>query len=326
MRRHCLAALSAVLLASPVPASANDSSAALSAGGLVLTKSADVRMASEDLYISTKEIRIRYSFVNDGPKDMETIVAFPLPDIATGEYYESPIGTMTDDPVNFVGFTVKESGRAIPVKVEQRAFFRGKDVTATLQGFHIPINIIHPNVIQSLDKVSPATRKALFAQGLAEGDKEYIAPRWTVRTKIYWTQKFPAGKSVTLEQRYQPVVGQTFFSEYEFDPKSEGYFIKTYCMDKPTQAAARKALEARKAAQSDMGELLFVNSVQYILKTAANWKGPIGDFHLTLDKGKPANILSLCFKGDLKRTAPTRFEFSAKNFAPKQDLDVLVLE
>ncbi len=97
--RHCHIVLlaAACLLAGP-SALANDSSASLGTGGLVLTKSADIRMASEDLSISRKKIAIRYEFANDGGKDVDTIVAFPLPDIATGDFYESPMGTMTDDP------------------------------------------------------------------------------------------------------------------------------------------------------------------------------------------------------------------------------------
>ena len=38
------------------PAGANDSTAGLAAGGLVLTKSADIEMRSEDLYLSQKQV------------------------------------------------------------------------------------------------------------------------------------------------------------------------------------------------------------------------------------------------------------------------------
>ena len=56
-------ALTAVAL---IPAAlADDSSAQLGAGGIVLTKNADIRMASEDLYISPKRVKVHYTFVND---------------------------------------------------------------------------------------------------------------------------------------------------------------------------------------------------------------------------------------------------------------------
>jgi len=66
---------SALLLAAP-SALADDSSAELGAGGIVLTKNADIRMATEDLYISPKQVKVHYTFVNDGKADIDTIVAF----------------------------------------------------------------------------------------------------------------------------------------------------------------------------------------------------------------------------------------------------------
>ena len=96
------------------PAIADDSSAALGAGGVVLTQSADIRMAAEDLRISPKEVRIRFEFAkHDSGKDIDTIVAFPLPDIDTYKFWGEPIGSTTADPLNFafVGFEVSQDGR-----------------------------------------------------------------------------------------------------------------------------------------------------------------------------------------------------------------------
>ena len=92
---------------------ADDSSAALSAGGLVLTKSTAVRMADENLYISPQKVRIRFVFANDTDRDVETPVAFPLPDIDTNQFTLSQVGTMSADPVNFVDFTVTANGKAV---------------------------------------------------------------------------------------------------------------------------------------------------------------------------------------------------------------------
>ena len=71
----------------PSSAVADDSSAALGAGGLALTQSSDIRMAKEDLYVSPKSVRVRFEFANDSAKDIETIVAFVLPDIDTYKYW-----------------------------------------------------------------------------------------------------------------------------------------------------------------------------------------------------------------------------------------------
>ena len=94
--RFVIALLCASVFA--VPAVADDSSAALGMGGLQFTKAANIRMATEDLFISPNAVRIRYEFANDGSADVDSIVAFPLPDIDTYEFYESPIGTVGNEP------------------------------------------------------------------------------------------------------------------------------------------------------------------------------------------------------------------------------------
>ncbi len=68
----------------------------------------------------------------------------------------------------------------------------------------------------------------------------------------------------------------------------------------------------------------FASRLMYILKTAANWKGPIGTFKLTLKKPSSKSLISLCWSG-LKKIDATTFEFNAKNFIPKTDLDILFI-
>ena len=41
-------------------------------------------MQSEDLFISAKEIRVRYHFYNNSSSDIVTQVAFPMPDMHMG--------------------------------------------------------------------------------------------------------------------------------------------------------------------------------------------------------------------------------------------------
>ena len=64
--------------------------------------------------------------------------------------------------------------------------------------------------------------------------------------------------------------------------------------------------------------------LNYVLTTANTWNGPIGTFHLTIDKGAPRNVLSLCMDGS-RKTGPTTFEVEKKNFSPAQDLCLLIV-
>jgi hypothetical protein len=78
---RCLASALAVALAMAfAPARANDSSAAMAAGGLELIKNDQVRMVSEVLRTAPRLVEVNYVFENTGIRDVTTLVAFPLPD------------------------------------------------------------------------------------------------------------------------------------------------------------------------------------------------------------------------------------------------------
>ena len=88
---------------------ANDGTAELATGGLVFVKNNDVAMLSEDLFISTEQIRVSYRFLNKSNKDIIAYVAFPLPDLKmdpVDDVTEIP----TDDSINFVGFSTTVDG------------------------------------------------------------------------------------------------------------------------------------------------------------------------------------------------------------------------
>ncbi|HEY2068968.1 MAG TPA: DUF4424 family protein [Rhizomicrobium sp.] len=328
MRIRFLALTGAAFLLS-TQSFADDSSAALGIGGVVLTQAADIRMAKEDLYVSPKKVRIHFEFVNDSGRDIDTIVAFPLPDIDLNEYTESPLGTITEDPLNFVGFTVVADGRRIIPQVEQRAFYQGRDVTDIVRRAGVPLNLNAPHFDDIMEKLPKEQRKILEDAGLGDSDSgSFEHPHWLVRTKFWWHQVFPAGKTVVLEHDYQPVTGQTFFTAYELKGDADSnaaYYQRTFCLDASTRAAITARIASKTPSMED-GGMMLAYSTDYILTSGNNWKGPIGRFHLTLDKLKPENILSVCWGGDLKKTGPTTFEATEVNFAPRNNIKMLVLE
>jgi hypothetical protein len=118
-----------VALLAPAAAGADDNSAQLGAGGLVLTHSDAIRVAVEELCISPRDVSARFQFANDGKDDIDSIVAFPLPDINTNRFLEEPLGRTTEDALNFVGFEATSDGRKVPFEAAQRAFYKGRDVT-----------------------------------------------------------------------------------------------------------------------------------------------------------------------------------------------------
>ncbi|HEY1614944.1 MAG TPA: DUF4424 family protein [Rhizomicrobium sp.] len=319
----------AIWVLAGAPVMADDSSAALGAGGLVLTRSDDIRMTAEELRISPRAVSAHFVFVNQGKGDIETIVAFPLPDIDTSRFTEEPLGTTTGTALNFVGFEIREDGRTVAYRTEQRAFYQGRDVTDRVLTAGLPLNILDPTFQKKIDGLSRDGRKALEKAGLTDSESgETEHPHWTVRTRFYWNQRFPAGRQVVLDERYRPVTGQALFGASELKDNDEDgrYWRKIYCLDAPTRMSASRMIAQKHTADAQNGAYLTALSTDYVLTTGNNWKGPIGHFHLVLDKLQPDSLLSTCWNEPLVRTGPTTFESTLENFAPGSDIRLLVLQ
>ena len=324
--RGCAAGLAIAATLAASHATANDSTATLGAGGLVLTKSEDIALDREDLYVSAKEIRVHYEFRNTRDQDVAATVAFPLPDIDLSYYSEVPITRPGADPVNFVDFSVSVDGKPVAPTLEARALLNGQDITDYLSSKAIKFSFFADGFNDALMKADPALRKELMARGIAQYD-EYgnVYPQWLDRTAFDWDQVFPGGKTVIVEHRYKPVAGQFYVSKCSLGANADE--LKPYCVDDPTRKALWKRIKERstKGGEEPDDGLLMGTAVDYILTTANNWRGPIGKFRLTIDKGDPANLLTLCIDG-LKKTGPTTFVLEAENYVPKTDLRLLIVK
>jgi len=120
--------LASALAVVTVPARANDSMAETAIGGLTLTKSADVVMESEDLFVSEEKITVDYVFTNTSAKDIETLVAFPLPDVVNG-----PEDVHRPDFATELEFQTTIDGKPAELKLVQVAMVGGTDVTAQVR-------------------------------------------------------------------------------------------------------------------------------------------------------------------------------------------------
>lgn len=303
-------------------AAANDSSATLGAGGIVLTQSDSIVLEREDLYISTDEIRIRYEFESIATEDQTTTVAFPLPPIDLAVLSEVPVDRPGDDPINFVDFTVSADGRRLAPSVHLRALHGGEVITDYLLSKNLKLSFFDGGFYDSLLDLDPDARQDMMDRGYAYYD-EYgaVYPQWTLETVFSWPQIFPAGGRVSIEHSYKPVVGQSFVSKYSL----EGDELAPFCVDDAAVQAIRKRIKQRSTTADEDG-LLIARSVEYILSTAGNWRGPIGHFRLTLDKGAPERLISLCFDGEIRKTSPTTFVAEIDDYEPRSDLRILVLE
>lgn len=314
-------------------AHANDSSAELSTGGLVFVRNHDVEMQSEDLFISAREINVRYRFFNKSAANVTTLVAFPMPDIHV-DSLDGNISVPTDDPENLLAFTTLVNGKPVATKVEQRVLALGLDRTAMLRALGIPLAPHLPATNEALDRLPRERWDEFLRLGLAEieeydagqGIQPHLAARWTLQTTFYWEQTFPAQAETLIQHSYKPSVGASVQTALgspneSKEPWYEDYKDK-YCFDYEFLAAVERA---RRAVNSKSGAPYSEQRIDYILKTGANWSGPIKEFRLVVDKGEPDNLVTFCGQ-DVKKISDTQFELRRVDFTPDGNLSVLILK
>lgn len=304
-------------LALAAPASANDSTAERVAGGLVLTRSADIDMMSEDLFISAAEVRVRYVFRNRSAKPVETEIAFPMPDRDLREERQMDVSYPT-------GFQTRVVGQPRVTYTFRQAMLGSVDHADRLLNMRVPLDADSA----ALDKLAAADKAELVRLGLAEveeydsgkGWERHLAPMWTLKEMYGWTETFPPGRDVVIEHRYRPGVGGSVdaalgFPDFRATPEGKA-MIRDYCVE-PAFLAGLDRLRRRGATPEQR--------IGYILTTGGNWRSPIGDFRLVVDKGAPGNLVSFCGEG-VRKISPTRFEVRKKNWRPDRDLKILIVQ
>lgn len=321
-----------LLLATALPARANDSFAETALGGVVLKETDAISLDKEDLFISEEEVRVNYEFTNTTDKDVEALVAFPLPDQSYDEASESIVRDLRAE----IGFQTVFDGKPLDYDIVQQAFVKDVDVTERIKALGLPLaqsgdgDTFTPLV----NKLDGATRKALADDGLltemtfdaGNGEETAYHAIWTLRTIITRKQVFPAGKTVKVSHRYKPLVGGSvggaLNAEYRKEDWGKFQAVK-YCIEDDWYRAFDAQREKRKSNEN----LSPYNEwwIGYVLKSGANWKGPIKDFRMVIDKGKPENLVSFCAEG-VKKIAPTQFEVRKTNFEPKDDVNVLIVK
>jgi hypothetical protein len=323
---------------------ANDSTAELGTGGLDFVYNDNVEMRSENLFVSTDQIRVTYHFFNKSDQPVTNLVAFPMPDVTIADQ-DTNIAVPTEEPVNFLAFSTQANGQKVTTEVEQKAFAKGLDRTAMLQGLGIPLAPQLKATYDLLDALPHDKWDELVNLGITEvveyGNtpdgkmQQHLEPRWTLKTTYYWQQTFLAQQELVIEHQYKPSVGSSAGTrmgmpaytggdaQIAADQKKElAEYATKYCTDAGFIAAATRMVEAANKAKNN--SYVSEQRVDYILKTGANWAGPIAAFTLTIDKGKPDNLVSFCANG-VKKLSPTQVQVHYTNFTPTSDLAILVL-
>lgn len=311
------------------PAKANDTEANIAMGGLIFEQNDQISMDSEDLYLSLDKVRVRYTYTNHSDRPITLLVAFPLPDVPLEDRDPEWIEAAYPDWDGIDMQTLVDGKPAGLMRIDI-AKVNGVEVDKRLKALGWPALFWKdPGFADRLRALSADDKSALVAEGLltteyvTEGE---VRPAWTVSTSFVRTQTFPPGVPITVEHSYTPIQGGTVASALDrdirgetLDPESE--YVTRFCVD---QAFVRGYDRKRYLPSGQTDERVFPveNWIGYKLSPGANWKGPIGRFRLTVDKGYPDRLVSLCMDG-LTKVSPTRFEVIKTNYEPDRDLDLL---
>jgi hypothetical protein len=332
-------ALAALLLGSPLPGMANDSTGRVGSSGLELEKSGSIEMREEILAIGVDRISVRYRFYNASDADIETVVAFPMPAFGWNPgmaQWDANVGPLR-------GFRTMVDGVEKPAQVDVKAWMGGRDITSNLLSAGLGSADIVSRLQCPADKVGSTCWGTLKPTLLA---RDLITPqgwpKWEAQETAYWTMVFPAHKEVRVEHAYTPLVGASYQVQSGSEPLLAGHpwasfgnrDTKEGCVDASTvrqvdalrrRLADENGVMLRDKVVDDAARGAFwltLRDVEYVLGTGRNWKGPIQRFVLRIEKKTPQQVVSLCFPSKPRRVDERTVEYEAKNFVPQDSLVV----
>ena len=298
--------LAVALIALATPAFANGVITEFPAEGLVFKEAADIAISREDLYISREKITVHYDYQSDAAATQTVTIGFPMPAV--------PINGDPDDPamlpelegkdvLNYMQFSASVNGKPVETTLHQFAWLNGEDITARLAAVGIPAYLAYEDIEATFAKIDKASIDDMLEAGVISSDYE-------------WQQDFAPG-ATKVDIAYVPLAGypSDIGDYYEADPDGR------YCVD--------DALRGTIADYRDKNIPYEVSTVGYITTTATYWKGPIGEFNLTIGKDSldPENMqvgaeTAFCGKAEATET-DTAFTWTAKDYVAERDVRVV---
>jgi hypothetical protein len=331
-----------------MPSRADDSAAAIAAGGLIPRHETRIVMAKETLQISPTKVIVDYDFRNDTDQDVTTEVAFPIPPY-TENWAEQDVKAQS-----FTSFHLWINGAPATFRTEARAVLNGRDVTALLKADKIDIATFghleeQAPLMPDVDRLPKQEQERLEKLGLVTlGDPDEA--NWKVHLQYHWTQTFPAHSTVHIRHEYSPAIGfqpiqwaafqkalaaghntkpsPRADDETEYDTQT----LRSFC---PDPSFLRGAIHSIQKQPADSGYYVSSSWVDFILTSANTWKQPIQDFTLIIERGKPVDgygkpipgvrrVISFCAPehAAVTRLDSDRFQVHLTNFVPRAELHI----
>ncbi|MDP2122530.1 MAG: DUF4424 family protein [Hoeflea sp.] len=305
------------ILGSAAAAMANGAVSEFPAGGIVFKPEKDISIASEDLEIGWDLIRVRYVFMSSASEPLQRTIGFPMARVSLADGPDN-IGNTTraesgDDPHNYMAFEVAVNGKPLVPALHEYAWSGDTNVTGKLLALGVPLFAGDIGTYGKLAKLPENTIGELTRQKLVVKESRedgWVIPLWDYQSVYEWTQTFAPGKTI-VEIAYRPLFGTSYDSHSYYE---DGAGAPLYCLE--GEIRDRLARARREQISSPVPF-----TVGYILQTATNWHGPIGEFRLTVSDGH-GSLFSFCVPEGLK-PAGDGTSWVAEDFVPSSDLDIV---
>ncbi|MFG6466021.1 DUF4424 family protein [Roseateles sp. BYS87W] len=339
IRRHLATMLVATSLGLAVAkVEANDTLVRAVGGGIVPVKSSDIRMLKERLELSPRRVKVDYVFLNEAETPASETLAFPMPPYPA---YFGISGSDTVQPLE--DFATWVEGVQVASRRERRALVGDRDVTTELRTYGLSEQEIFGGAGACRYVEAPKNSFVIQCDYTAAQKRKLEAlceacsfgAGWTIQETLYWQQVFPARQPLRVTHEYAAKAGAHQLSgirrpEVRQAIAADDELAQHACLDESLLAAAARI--AMKGVDKDddpnkHGSIdIDIRSVEYVLGTGRNWKGPIVDFELVITKERPEQLISLCFPGKAVRNGPRQISFKHRDFVPQDSLLVYFID
>jgi hypothetical protein len=304
-----------------VSAPANDTAYTGYSGQIQFVKNSSIVLQKEVLEITSKppmvsDIKVSYIFKNETEKPVTVDIAFPLPEADVAACVN---GFSAHESCDTPEMKLLADKKIINGKWKVSFVVSGKEISLAPKLTEIPgYDNDHYCDIPANDpgfKCSEAQKN--FCEKLKKETKkencEAAMDSLTMRRTYLWTYTFQPGKTTSVVHQYSAARGGV--SGVVGDNNLKDHFAKDLAFGEDPFCFKDFSPKVRAAISKSIPRW-----TKYTLKTGANWKGPIQNFELVINK-TGSEMISSCFPG-LKKIAPNVFKAAKNNFVP--DTDILV--
>lgn len=293
-------------------------------------RSPDIILSSQNIKISPDKVKVISEYANQSDYDITETFVFT-------------------NPIN-----INIDSHPIQTHLMQHAInTEGRDISLHLTALSLPFDPIA--AMHTIDASS--NRDSLISKLLTLHliDPKEHTPNWTVKSYYYWQHTFPANSNITIEHNYKPNItvravkintiasmlkapinvmkkavnmavhwnSDDNVAATNMQAQLQKYInnIDAYCLSNSDY----KAIVLAQQNNQNQKTQLETKSLTFKYNTDDLWARPLDRFTLAIDSCDNLYPV-LCWHDKMQRETSDSLRFSAENYVPMQDINVLYIE